>query len=271
MGCLPAHGGVTIANPAVLLVSGGVLVLYMLVLWALSLVLRDVSIADVGWGLGFVIVAWIVVALGEGDDGRRLLLAGLVSAWGLRLGGHLAVRKLSERREDPRYARMRERYGPRFTMISLGVVFLFQGALIWIVSLPVQGWTAQPGPLGVIGWVGVGVWAAGIFFEAVGDEQLRRFKADPAHKGQVMERGLWRYTRHPNYFGDFLVWWGIYLVALSGGGWWTIVGPLVMSVLLISVSGKRMLETYLSNRPGYADYMVRTSGFFPLPARRCNR
>lgn len=256
----------------VLLVSAGALGLYMLALWALSLPLRDVSIVDPGWGLGFVIVAWIAFGVGEGCHGRRLLLAVLVSVWGLRLAGYLLARKLSDRREDPRYAALRERYGPRFPLISLGVVFLLQGVLIWVVSLPVQGSAPQPDRLGVLDWVGVAAWAVGIYFEAVGDWQLRRFKADPASRGRVMDRGLWRYTRHPNYFGDFMVWWGIYLIALStGGAWWTIVGPLVMSTLLIRVSGKGLLEAHMSERPGYADYVASTSGFFPLPPRRSSR
>lgn len=245
---------------------------YMLALWALSLPLRDVSIVDLGWGLGFVVVAWIAFIVGEGCLGRRLLLAVLVSVWGLRLFGYLFVRKLSERREDPRYTAIRERYGPRFPLISLGVVFLFQGVLIWVVSLPVQGSASQLDRLGALDWAGIAVWGVGIFFEAVGDAQLRRFKVDPANKGRVMDRGLWRYTRHPNYFGDFMVWWGIYLAALStGGAWWTIIGPVVMSTLLIGVSGKRLLERYMSKRPGYAHYVARTSGFFPLPPRRSSK
>lgn len=254
----------------ILLSSAGALLLLMLTLWALSLPLRDVSIVDPCWGLGFAIIAWIAFAAGEGYHERSLLLAVLVSIWGLRLSGHLLVRRLTIGREDPRYTAMRARYGgPRFPLTSLGVVFLLQGALIWVVSLPVQVSAVRFDPLGVLDWVGVGVWAVGIFFEVVGDEQLRRFTADPANQGRVMDRGLWRYTRHPNYFGDIMVWWGIYLIALSAGGaWWIIVGPLVNSILLIMVSGQRHLEAYLSKRPGYADYVTRTSGLVPLPPRR---
>jgi steroid 5-alpha reductase family enzyme len=137
------------------------------------------------------------------------------------------------------------------------------------VSLPLQAASAQDDALGALDVVGVAVWAVGLFFEAVGDAQLARFKADPANRGRVMDRGLWRYTRHPNYFGDFLVWWGIYVIALStGGAWWTIVSPLVMSVLLLRVSGKDRLEREMEHRrPGYRDYVARTSGFVPLPPR----
>lgn len=256
----------------ILLVTAGVLLAYMVGLWLVSLALRDVSIIDVGWGIGFVIVAWLAFALGHGSHARRLLLVVMVSAWGLRLAGYLLLRKLSDRREDPRYAAIRRRYGPRFPLVSIGVVFLFQAALIWVVSLPVQGAAPRLAPLGVLDGVGVAVGAVGLFFEAVGDEQLRRFKRDPANVGGVLDLGLWRYTRHPNYFGDFLIWWGIYLVALSAAGtWWIVTGPLMMSTLLLRVSGKRLLEARLGDRPAYADYMARTSGFIPLPPRRSSR
>jgi steroid 5-alpha reductase family enzyme len=144
--------------------------------------------------------------------------------------------------------------------VSLVTVFGLQGVLVWVVSLPLQAATADHGVV----WLGVAVWGLGVAFEATGDAQLSRFKADPANRGRVMDRGLWRYTRHPNYFGDFLVWWGLYLVA---GAWWAIPGPLVMTLLLTRVSGKDHLERHMGRRPGYADYVARTSGFVPLPPR----
>jgi steroid 5-alpha reductase family enzyme len=253
----------------ILLVSAGALGTIMVAFWVVSLALRDASIVDPIWGLAFAAVVWISFLLGDGSSERRLTLALLVSIWGLRLAGYLLARKRSERCEDPRYTALRERYAGRFPIVSLVVVFLFQGILVWVVALPVQVAATQPDRLGALDWAGVAVWAVGMIFEAVGDEQLRSFKADPANRGRVMDRGLWRYTRHPNYFGDFMVWWGIYLMALStGGAWWTIIGPLVMSTLLIRVSGKRLLEAHLGKRPGYADYVARTSGFIPLPPRR---
>jgi steroid 5-alpha reductase family enzyme len=252
----------------VLVVSGMVLVAYMVVLWLVGLRLWDVSIVDLGWGVGFVIVGWIAFALGDGNGARRLLLAVLVSAWGLRLAAYLLVRKLSEPGEDPRYTAIRQRRGPRFPFTSLGVVFVFQGALIWVVSLPVQAAAPQPTRLGLPDALGVTLWAIGLFFEVVGDAQLRRFTRDPANRGRVLDQGVWRYTRHPNYFGDLLVWWGLFLVGLAAGGTaWTVVGPLVMSILLVRVSGKRLLEARLGERPAYAAYMARTSGFVPLPPR----
>ena len=256
----------------VLGVSAGALLAYVLALWLVSLRLRDVSIVDPAWGVGFVLVAWLAFALGHGCRGRRLLLAVLVSAWGLRLGAYLLARKLRERREDPRYSRMRAHHGERFALVSLGTVFLLQGALIWVVALPIAAAAPQPDRLDVLDALGAAIWAVGLVFEAVGDHQLARFKADPANAGKVMDRGLWRYTRHPNYFGDFLVWWGVYLIALStGGAWWTVIGPLVMSTLLIRVSGKRLLEHHMRARPGYAEYVARTSGFFPRPPRGASR
>jgi steroid 5-alpha reductase family enzyme len=164
---------------------------------------------------------------------------------------------------------MRERHGRRFPLVSLVTVFGLQGLLMWAVSLPVQAGQLGTAPIGWLDAVGVAIWGVGLFFETVGDFQLARFKADPANRGKVMDGGLWRYTRHPNYFGDFMVWWGIYLVAVAGGAWWTVVGPLVMTALLVRYSGAGLLEkTITRRRPEYAEYIRRTSGFFPLPPRR---
>ena len=180
--------------------------------------MRDSSIVDVFWGSGFVVIAWVAYALADGSSGRRLLLAALVTVWGLRLTLYLARRNLGKG-EDPRYAAMRRRHGSRWPLRSLVVVFWLQGALIWVVSLAGAGRDDRlhAAGLGVLDWVGVALWAVGFAFESVGDLQLARFKADPANRGKVMDRGLWRYTRHPNYFGDFCVWWGIWLVALAAG------------------------------------------------------
>jgi steroid 5-alpha reductase family enzyme len=257
---------------ATMLASAGAVAALMFATWVLSLRLRDVSIVDPVWGLGFVPVAWIALADGDGCRGRRLLLAVLVSLWGVRLAVHLMTRKLREPGEDFRYARMRERQGPSFATRSLFTIFLLQGALIWVVSLPVQGGAQGGDTLGGLDIAGALLWAVGIGFEAIGDWQLARFRADPANSGKVMDRGLWRYTRHPNYFGDFTMWWGVYLIALAGDAWWSVAGPIVMSVLLIRVSGKELLERSLrKRRPGYEEYVKRTSGFFPLPPRRGRR
>jgi steroid 5-alpha reductase family enzyme len=255
---------------ATLALSAGAVLALLVLTWLLSLRLRDVSIVDVAWGLGFVVVAWVALATGDGDAGRRTLLAALVTLWGLRLAGHIGARKLRHPGEDPRYGAWRTRWGSRFWLVSLVNVFLLQAALVWIVSLPVQGASAADGGLGGLDLVGVALWAIGLFFEAVGDAQLARFKADPSHRTEprpVMDRGLWRYTRHPNYFGDFCVWWGLGLIALSAGAWWTLVGPAVVTLLLTRVSGKAHLERSMAHRPGYAEYVRRTSGFVPRPPR----
>ncbi|MFZ0042591.1 MAG: DUF1295 domain-containing protein, partial [Solirubrobacteraceae bacterium] len=242
----------------------------MLALWLVSVRIRDVSIVDPAWGLLFVVVALIAAIAGSGDAGRRWLLFALTAAWGLRLGGYLIVRKRHDPGEDRRYAEMRERRGDAFVPWSLVAIFGLQGLLVLVVSLPIQVAAERAAGLSAAAIPGVVVFAVGLFFEAVGDEQMRRFKADPGSRGQVMDRGLWRYTRHPNYFGDFCVWWGLWLIALvAGGTWWTLIGPAVMSTLLIRVSGKALLEKEMAQRrPGYADYVRRTSGFIPLPPRK---
>lgn len=248
--------------------SGVALAAVMLATWALSVRLHDVSIVDVVWGIGFVIVAAIAFATGDGDHGRRALMLVLTAIWGLRLAASIGRRKLRHRGEDPRYTEMRDRHGSRFVRVSLFTVFLFQGLLIWVVSQAQQGASAQEGGLGVLDWIGVAIWAFGFAFEAIGDEQLARFKRDRANNGTVMDRGLWRYSRHPNYFGEACVWFGFGLIALASGAWWGLIGPLVMTLLLTKVSGKDHLERSLGTRPGYADYIERTSGFVPLPPRR---
>lgn len=242
----------------------------MLVVWALSLPLRNASIVDIAWGSGFVLVAWVVRLQGDTNVARQWLLVALVSVWGLRLAGYLFWRNHGEP-EDYRYRAMRRRWGSRFPLVSLVSVFSLQGALMWVVSLPVQlGQTRDDPDLGALAAVGVGVWAIGVFFEVVGDAQLARFKADPHNAGKVLDAGLWRYTRHPNYFGDACVWWGIALVAAETGiGAWGLLGAAVMTVLLVRVSGAALLERGLRKRkPDYEAYVGRTSAFVPWPPRR---
>jgi len=242
----------------------------MLALWVLSLRLRDASIVDVWWGPGFALLAGAAFLLSDASAPRQVLALALVSLWGLRLGAYLLWRNAGAG-EDRRYRAMRERHGERFAWASLFQVFGLQGVLQWIVSLPVQVAILAPGaaPLGALDALGAALFAAGLFFEAVGDWQLARFRADPASRGRVMDRGLWRYTRHPNYFGDFCVWWGLFAVALATPhGLLTLPAPLLMSFLLLRVSGVPLLERSLAERrPGYAEYARRTSAFFPRPPR----
>ena len=251
-------------------VAAVVVALLMVALWALSIRLRDVSIIDPAWGPAFVLVAATGAVIGGGCPGRRWLLLILTAIWGLRLGLHLLARKLSDPSEDHRYAAMRERRGSAFVPWSLVWIFGLQGLLVLVVSLPLQVAAEQGGRLGWVVVPGVALWATGFVFEVVGDEQLRRFRARPSSAGQVMDEGLWRYTRHPNYFGDCCVWWGLWLVALTASGvWWTAIGPIVMTVLLVRVSGAARLERDIGDRrPQYAEYVRRTSGFVPRPRRR---
>ncbi len=244
----------------------------MVAVWALSLVKRDASIVDAFWGLGFVLVAWVYYALAP-EGGRRLVVPLLVTLWGVRLSGYIAWRNHG-RGEDYRYREMRERWGPSFPLASLFVVFGLQALILWVVSWPLAA--AQRGPAPVWpSWpelAGAALFAIGFLFESIGDLQLAWFKSRPENRGQVMDRGLWRYTRHPNYFGDALVWWGLWLVALAvPGAWWTVVGPLLMTFLLMKVSGVALLEQKLrETRPAYRDYVERTSAFFPWPPRPSN-
>lgn len=253
-----------------LLPTAALIVIAMLALWGLSLALHDVSIVDVFWGLGFVLVAHGARAVAPGFPPRAWLVTLLVTAWGARLALYLLWRNWGAG-EDYRYAAMRRRYGARFPLVSLAVVFGLQGVLMWVVSMPVQLAIASPGPekLGWLDAAGVLLVATGLAFETVGDLQLARFRRDPAHRGRVMDRGLWRYTRHPNYFGDAIVWWGLFLFALTTPAHaWTIVGPLVMTYLLTRLSGVPLLEKKLvRTRPAYVDYVARTSSFVPWPPR----
>jgi steroid 5-alpha reductase family enzyme len=247
---------------------GGLFVLYV-ALWLWSLYGRDVSIVDIFWGPAFVVIALVALATAGTPTPRRLLAVALTTIWALRLAAYIGWRNHGKG-EDYRYQSMRKRIGPRFVWLSLVLVFFVQGLLAWIVSLPLQAAILAPAPasLGALDLAGALLWAVGLFFESVGDWQLARFKRDPASTGRVMDRGLWRYTRHPNYFGDFLIWWGFWLLAAQTGAWWTAIGPALMSLFLLRVSGVALLErTIVHRRPDYAAYISRTSPFFPLPPR----
>lgn len=238
----------------------------MLGVWLLSLAKKDASIVDTFWGLGFVLIAAVCCAIGEGYEMRRILVTALTAIWGLRLAGHIFLRNKG-RGEDFRYKAMRARHGKRFPVVSLYSVFAVQGLLMWVISLPLQiGETSRlPAKLTWLDWAGATIWLIGFGFESIGDLELARFKADPKNKGKVMDRGLWRFTRHPNYFGDALLWWGLFLIALSTPlGVWTLIGPLIMTGLLMKVSGVALLEkTLVKTKPEYRDYVGRTNAFFP--------
>jgi len=242
----------------------------MLGVWVLSLVKKDASIVDTFWGLGFVLIAAVCCAIGEGYEMRRILITALSAVWGFRLAGHIFWRNKGKG-EDFRYRAMRARHGKRFPVVSLYSVFAVQGLLMWVISLPLQiGEISRvPAKLTWLDWTGAIVWLIGFAFESIGDVQLARFKAEPKHTGKVMDRGLWRYTRHPNYFGDALLWWGFFLIALNTpSGVWTVISPLIMTGLLMKVSGVALLEkTLMKTKPEYRDYVRRTNAFFPWPPR----
>lgn len=252
---------------SVILTNAAVIAAVVFLLWIISVVKADSSIVDPFWGVGFVIIAWVTTYQIGGLDLRSAVLATLVTIWGLRLSIYLGWRNFGES-EDRRYAQMRDKHGKRFWWVSLFTVFLLQGALMWFISLTFQLGMHEGGTsLSWIAWLGIFVWCVGFYFESVGDYQMARFKARADSQGSVMSEGLWRYTRHPNYFGDFCVWWGIYLVSASTNSWWTIASPMMMSFLLMKVSGVTLLEGDIEERrPEYAAYKKRTNAFFPGPA-----
>jgi steroid 5-alpha reductase family enzyme len=257
----------------VILTTALVLACAMTALWLISLAIRDSSIVDIFWGPGFVLVTWVVFALTPGGFlPRRLLISTLVTIWGLRLGLHILRRNLGKG-EDFRYAAWRREAGDSWWWKSLLRVFALQGVILLFVAAPIfaaqilrgaERWTW-------LDTLAIPVWLFGFFFESVGDWQLARFKADPANRGKLLDGGVWRYTRHPNYFGDAAQWWGHYLVAAAtGGGAWTILSPILMTFLLVRVSGVGLLEKSLKDsKPGYRAYMETTSAFVPwFPRRR---
>ena len=241
------------------------IVIIMVATWLISLVIKNASIVDIVWGLGFAITSWALALAIDGDSTRQALLAFMVGLWGVRLGSYLAKRNLGHG-EDWRYKAMRKKKGAKFGLISLVTVFGLQGALMFIVSLPVMFGNSDSTPgVGPIAVVGVVVWAVWFLFESVGDWQLSRFKRDASNAGKVMQTGLWSLTRHPNYFGNALLWWGIGIVgAETGSGVIGFIGPVVMTFFLLKVSGVPMLERSLNKRrEGYAEYAARTSMFIP--------
>lgn len=238
----------------------------MVFLWGLSIPLKNVSIVDVGWGIGFVLVAWLATPFTVGPP---MILKGLITVWGLRLASYLWLRNHGKP-EDYRYVAMREKQGGSFVWSSLFRVFVLQGFIMWIVALPMMAAGAKPAadPCWVLTGAGCVLWLIGMFFEVVGDWQLARFKSNSENQGKVLDSGLWKYTRHPNYFGEFVLWWGHWLVCLGiseyTATWWTIISPLLMTYLLLKVSGVALLERAMKRRsPEYASYIQRTSAFLP--------
>ena len=256
-----------------ILISNFIAVLGMMLLgWIISLITRNVTIVDSLWGLGFVLIAWLTFFTAEGFQGRMILITLLVTLWGLRLSLHLSWRNWGHG-EDPRYGLWREESGNRFWLISLFKVFVLQAIFLWAIALSLQ-WgqmSPQPPQLTWIDYLGVSVWALGFFFEVVGDWQLARFKSDAANKGRVMDQGLWAYSRHPNYFGECLVWWGIFLITLATpSSLWTVISPIIITTVLLKMTGVTLMEkTIVHTRPKYREYIARTNAFIPwFPKRK---
>ena len=250
------------------LIGFGVMLTVAFATWVLSLLKRDVSIVDSLWPLLFFAAAATYAATVPQPGPRATLVLVMVGVWALRLSGYLTWRNWGEP-EDRRYQTIRRHNEPNFALKSLYLIFGLQGTLAWIISLPLLAAIAAQGNITVLDYAGVALWGIGVGFESVADWQLARFKSLPANRGRVMDQGLWRYTRHPNYFGDWCIWWGFYLLAFAAGGWWSFVGPLLMSVLLLRVSGVALLEKDIGERrPAYRDYMMRTNAFFPGPPKR---
>jgi len=255
-----------------LAVSGGVVSAVFAVTWVAAQRVGRWAVVDVTWGLSFAAVALASLGWSQGrsaDGTRGVLVAAMVGVWGLRLAGYIALRSRGKG-EDPRYEAMFAKAKGSPAVYAIKIVFAPQAVISFLVSIPVQVAMYELSSPGVLAWVGVAVWAVGMFFETVGDAQMAAFRADPANSGQVMDRGLWHYTRHPNYFGDTCIWVGVWLVAAQQWqGVLAFASPALMFYFLYFASGKALLEKMMARRkPGYAEYMERTSGFFPLPPRK---
>ena len=243
----------------------------MTIAWVISVVIKNASIVDLIWGFGYVLASGFYALQVEVLGPRSVLVLVLAAVWGMRLSIYLTWRNWGKP-EDFRYQQFRKDYGPeRYWWFSFFQVFLLQGTLMWLISLPLAG--AMTGPhspeLNVLDFIGIGIWVIGFIFEAGGDYQLARFKANSANKGKLLDTGLWRYTRHPNYFGDAAVWWGFGLISIAGSAYWQAIGAVIMTALIIKVSGVALLERSLkSEKPGYAEYVRKTSAFIPWFPRK---
>jgi steroid 5-alpha reductase family enzyme len=254
-----------------LITAAAALLVMMAVTFAVALRIRKHSVVDTAWGLGIALAAVVglLASAGHGQPARRYLLLAAAVIWGLRLAGYVTWRNHGQS-EDPRYRDLLSRAPGHPNAYALRTVYLLQATILWLACLPVQAGLLERAPAGPLTVIGGLLWLGGFVFESAGDWQLARFKADPGNQGLIMDRGLWRYTRHPNYFGDACMWWGLFLISL--GSWAevpTIVAPLLMTFILTRGTGQRLTDQRMAaTRPRYADYAARTSGFIPLPPRR---
>jgi len=252
-----------------MLIGLAAIVALFTLLWLASLAVRNSSIVDMWWGPGILLIGLTYWFTNGGAQSRSRMVVSLLTIWAIRLAWHIGARNIGHG-EDFRYAKWRRERGPSWWWFSYLKVFLLQAVIAWIVAVPLYYSITSPTPVrfNAFDFAGAIVFAIGFFFEAVGDEQLRRFKADPASKGRVLDSGLWRYTRHPNYFGEAVLWWGLGLFSVATGGYLGLIGPAIMTFFLIRVSGVALLEkTLRETKPAYADYIARTSAFFPMAPR----
>ena len=253
-----------------LLATAGALLVVMAATFTVALRVGRHSVVDTAWGIALALAAVVslLASAGHGQPARRYTLLAASVLWGLRLAAYVTRRNHGQG-EDPRYRDLLSRAKGNRNLYALRTVYLLQAVILWVACLPVQAGMLERAPAGPVTFIGAAIWLGGFVFESVGDWQLARFKADPAHRGLIMDRGLWRYTRHPNYFGDACMWWGLFLIAL--GSWAevpTVVGPLLMTFILTRGTGQRLTDQRMAaTRPQYADYAARTSGFIPLPPR----
>jgi len=243
--------------------SFAAIVMVAVVFWIISLVRNDVSIVDSLWSMMFLLMLGLYMYMGDMFTARSGLLLLMVAVWAIRLSAFITIRNHGEP-EDHRYQTIRNNNQPNFRFKSLFIVFGLQAALAGFIAMPLLASASGSAPLGLLDLLGVALWLVGMYFEVIGDQQLKRFRADTNNRGNVLDTGLWRLTRHPNYFGEFTLWWGYYCLALAAGGWWTIGSPLLMTILLLKVSGVALLESSIKERrPAYAEYIKNTNAFFP--------
>lgn len=253
----------------ILLYSGLSILGFMLVMFTIAQVIKDNSIVDIGWGIGFIIVTITGLLFADTFIQRQLLVATLVVIWGLRLSVHIFIRNAGKP-EDFRYAQWRKEWGKWAVVRAFFQVFMLQGAIMFVIALPIMMVNAST-VSGLNGYDAIGllVWVIGFFFEAVGDYQLYAFKKGGANKGKIIKHGLWKYTRHPNYFGEVVQWWGIFIIAASAGYWYvSIISPVILTWLILKVSGIPMLEEKYKDHPDWSEYAAKTNAFFPAPPKR---
>ena len=242
------------------------IIVFVSLIWVLSVVLKNAGIIDIFWGLTFVLVTGFYFYVTPEISARKILVSTLVAIWGIRLSVHIFMRNLGKP-EDYRYQEFRRNYGEkRYWWFSYFQVFLLQGTLAWLISTPLAAvnYYAADKPIGAIDIVALLLWLTGFIFEAGGDWQLSRFKSNPANKGKLLQTGFWKYTRHPNYFGDAAVWWGFGLFSIAAGSWFPVFSSVLMTWLLLQVSGVAMLErTLINTKPGFDEYIKRTNSFIP--------